>query len=217
MAGSFDGLREQLAAMMAAMPGGPETMEQCGFDFERFGRPRSREELLADHALSRKKLAPPNYSQTAISWTHHNDVKPVADFPHPPSVHDCTPVHVHSLKPQNTHRGRLLRGTLATQPVVIVGVQTLLEDELGNLVNVSFYNALPGVPQDRTSQWYAAERLFSRGRRIAILEPYFKLAADGTFLVRVDNPRELLWLDALGPSDADGWRAEGVCKSRCTV
>ena len=202
-------MRKQFEEIQAAMSGLHEGegkrnfMQSNGIDVDRYGQNRSREELLADHEKKRKELSPiGNLAYTG--FTHQHDVKPVDEFPRPPSMDHCTPIHVLSLKPQNTHRGRLLRGTLAVQPAVLLSVQSLLEDELGNLVMVSFYNALPGVPQDRDSQCYAAESLFSQGRRLAILEPYYKLAADGNFLIRVDNPLEVVWLDTIGPSDADG-------------
>ena len=209
-------MRKQFEETQAAMSGlhGEigirKLMQNSGIDVDRYGQSRSREELLADYEKKRQELSPSG-NLVYPGFTHQHDVKPADEFSRPPSMDHCTPIHVLSLKHQNTHRGRLLRGTLVVQPAVFRGVQSLLEDELGNLVMVSFYNALPGVPQDRDSQWYAAERLFSQGRRLAILEPYFKLAADGNFLIRVDNPLEVVWLDTIGPSDADGWREEGVC------
>lgn len=36
-----------------------------------------------------------------------------------------------------------------------------------------------------------AQQLFPKGQAIAIIEPYYKLATDGSFLVRVDNPAEV--------------------------
>lgn len=45
---------------------------------------------------------------------------------------------------------------------------------------------------------------------MAVLEPFYKVVTDGSLGVRVDNPREVVWLDDIGPSDVDGWRAEGA-------
>jgi hypothetical protein len=36
-----------------------------------------------------------------------------------------------------------------------------------------------------------AQQVFPKGQRIAILEPYYKVMADGTLGVRVDNPAEV--------------------------
>ena len=213
MAGTADEI-EMLARLMAAARSGESRAQNRvhGIDFGRFGRLRSREELLADHASSREELMPQKCN-LSFSTTDQSNVKP--NFPVPPAVASLTPVHAHSLVAETTRRGRILRGTLAVQPVVLASVQTLLEDELGDLVSVCFYNALPAVPPDRSSQWHAAEQLFPRGRKVAIIEPFFKLARDGTYLVRVDDPREVVWLDRLGPDDADGWRAEGAVKDPC--
>ena len=208
----FSGENE-LCAMMAALSAGlpPELVEhfaeRSGFNSEVSGRPLGREELLARHDASRKAHmpSPPEANTTHVHWAcdHSTDYKPAAEFSGPPSISDCTPIHVRSLEVHSPHRRRLLRGTLAVEPFVLSGVHTLLEDELGDLVSVSFYNALPGIPQERRSQFAAAQHVFARGRRLAILEPYYKVGeADSTFLVRVDNPREVVWLDGLGPSPA---------------
>ena len=69
---------------------------------------------------------------------------------------------------------------------------------------------MQGNPEDRQRQWAAGQRKFPAGRRMAVLEPFYKVATDGSLGVRVDNPREVVWLDDLGPSDADGCRAEGA-------
>jgi hypothetical protein len=37
----------------------------------------------------------------------------------------------------------------------------------------------------------AAQRVFPKGQRIAIIEPHYKCMADGTLGVRVDNPAEV--------------------------
>lgn len=210
---------EHLAEMFAAMTGlPPERVEQftrkSNIDLGGIGQPRSRDELLERHERSRKEIISMMTSdaQTFSLNLGTYKTKSAADFPSPPALIACTPIHVHSLKAGNTYRGRLLRGTLAVQPIFVQSVQTLLEDEKGGLVCVSFYNALPrGTPQNIQSRWAAAQRIFAQGRRLAILEPFFKLAGDGSFMVRVDNPREVVWLDAVGPADADGWRAEGAC------
>lgn len=46
----------------------------------------------------------------------------------------------------------------------------------------------------------AAQALFPRGQRLAIIEPFFKVMMDGTPGVRVDNPAEV--------SRADSWSSQ---------
>lgn len=48
-----------------------------------------------------------------------------------------------ALEPGNAHCRRVLRGTLKVEPLVLSALHTLLEDERGDLVLVSIYNALP--------------------------------------------------------------------------
>lgn len=59
---------------------------------------------------------------------------------------------------------------------------------------MTFYNTpeLQRAADDsykRTLQ--VAQRLFPNGQAVAIIEPYFKVSADGAFGVRVDNPAEV--------------------------
>ena len=212
-------MEDQLAAMFAARTGlSPERIKefarQSNLDLGMFNQRRSRSDLLKRHERSRTKIISMMMSSNTMFslQSSMHDTKPVAEFPITPDLSACTPIYVSSLKAGNTYRGRLLRGTLVVQPVVMQGVQTLLEDEKGDLVSVSIYNALPaGIPQDLQSKWAAAQRTFAQGRRLAILEPFYKLAGDGSHVVRVDNPREVVWLDAADPTDADSWRAEGGC------
>lgn len=36
-----------------------------------------------------------------------------------------------------------------------------------------------------------AQQLFPKGQAVAIIEPFYKVATDGTLIVRVDNPSEV--------------------------
>jgi hypothetical protein len=36
-----------------------------------------------------------------------------------------------------------------------------------------------------------AQQLFRKGQAVAIIEPFYKVATDGTLIVRVDNPSEV--------------------------
>ena len=205
---------DHFAVNIAARTGlSPERTKQfaleSNIDLGWINERRSRSDLLERHERGRSfTMGPDTFT---LNFGMH-ETKPAAEFPITPDLSACTPIYVSSLKAGNTYRGRLLRGTLVVQPFVMEGVQTLLEDEKGDLVSVSIYNALPaGIPQDLQSKWAAAQRTFAQGRRLAILEPFYKLAGDGSHVVRVDNPREVVWLDAADPTDADSWRAEGGC------
>jgi hypothetical protein len=71
-----------------------------------------------------------------------------------------TAIHIKTLKSSNTHCGRLLRGTLIVDPIQAFCVQSLLQDELGDVVKVFLYQT-------------TALR-FQCGAMIAIAEPYYR-------------------------------------------
>lgn len=47
------------------------------------------------------------------------------------------------------------------------------------------------------------DALFAMGTKLAICEPFFKLQTGDCLGVRVDDPKDVLFLDALGPSGGD--------------
>jgi hypothetical protein len=64
-------------------------------------------------------------------------------------------------------------------------------------LQVSLYNALPDVLHPSVRN-FAAERMFRKGRHLAIIEPFYKRFADGTQGIRVDNPSEVCCAGLLG-------------------
>ena len=83
--------------------------------------------------------------------------------------------------------GLVLEGTLCVSPTKCVSIMTVLADEEGNAIRLSIYN-LPCLQAEHWSQ------CFPKGMRLGIKEPYFKRSADGGFSVRVDDPRDLVYL-----------------------
>ncbi|CAJ1460671.1 unnamed protein product [Effrenium voratum] len=75
-----------------------------------------------------------------------------------------------------------------------------MQDAGGDIVEVAVYN-VPGAG------WEATERLFYKGRTLAIDEPYYKQRMDGSLGIRVDDPAEIT--DATAPSTADDFKARG--------
>ncbi|GLJ21791.1 hypothetical protein SUGI_0406760 [Cryptomeria japonica] len=84
------------------------------------------------------------------------------------------------------HEGRVLFGTLCAEAHRIVVITTVLEDDCGNGVQIAIYN----VP---LSIWRTTDvrKLYSKGARVAVKEPYFKRADDGLLTVCVDNPNNI--------------------------
>jgi hypothetical protein len=76
--------------------------------------------------------------QYMLQTTSNTDVKPVSNGSTStlPAPSKCTVVPAKSLQCSTTHRGQVLRGTLVVQPLVYSAVQTILQDEHGDLVKV---------------------------------------------------------------------------------
>eukprot|EP00953_Heterococcus_sp_UTEX-ZZ885_P011610 6719-Heterococcus_DN1.PRE.4 len=117
---------------------------------------------------------PPPLLSKEVLLAQHNAVlngetaatEPASNKPHKkprskePNFSKLTAIHINSLKTSNTHCGRLLRGTLIVDPVQAFCVQSLLQDELGDVLKVFFYQT--------TALRYQC------GAMIAIAEPYYR-------------------------------------------
>lgn len=79
-----------------------------------------------------------------------------------------------------------LKGSLCCGCCAVVLIRAHLQ--------VAFYNS-PGLHQLGGQSYKhalrVAQKLFPKGQAVAIIEPYYKVASDGTLLVRVDNPAEV--------------------------
>jgi hypothetical protein len=110
-----------------------------------------------------------------------------------------SPILVSNLKVGQTHRGRLLIGTISDIDGfwAINSGSFLLEDFSGYVVEVAVYN----TPKDSFS------KTFALGREVCIVEPFFKIRGDGSAGVRVDKPEEILtWFR---PQTSEGWKELG--------
>ncbi|KAI5071599.1 hypothetical protein GOP47_0013850 [Adiantum capillus-veneris] len=97
------------------------------------------------------------------------------------------PIHIRNLQVNCHHQGRVLYGELCVEPLKMVAVQTIVLDEAGHAAKLSVYNALP-------NQHFVQKMgtLFRKGLKVAIKEPYFKVAMDGSLIIRVDNPADFV-------------------------
>lgn len=73
------------------------------------------------------------------------------------------------------------------------------------LYNWPGYERAESVPQ----RLAIAASVFPRGRHVAIAEPFLKVAQDGNLFVRIDDPRDLAFLDSPGPVTWREWEEEG--------
>lgn len=90
------------------------------------------------------------------------------------------PISLNELKVGEVQKGRVVYGTLCAEAFRISGIMTVLEDDKGLAVRLAIYNA----SHSQTN----IERLYPKGAKVAIREPYFKRAADSSLAMRVDNP-----------------------------
>jgi len=122
------------------------------------------------------------------------------------------PISFNELKVGEVHRGRVVYGTLCADANKICSMVTLLEDDNGLAVRLEIYNAAPSQAE--------IKRLYPRGAKLAVKEPYFKVAADTGLIIRVDNPANVVKLmtekgtrtESLPPVDVEDVRKEG---NRC--
>lgn len=119
--------------------------EQHGIDVTKIGQRRSNEEMLREHeqGVKRQNERLAKAAGSGMVWTTMTNStcsKPAEAFPVPPALSDCAPINARSLQLDTTHRGRVLRGSVAvSEPIVCIvckSVMFLLRDEMGDLVMV---------------------------------------------------------------------------------
>jgi len=118
----------------------------------------------------------------------------------PPLLPSLDPMSIAELQPGNTHHGRVLHGKLIVPPYVLKGIITLLEDDAGSVVKLVVYNLNPPFNPSGRDVHAAQCELLPHHSLVAVIEPFFKLLADGTYGVRVDDPRELVLRSPMAPA-----------------
>ncbi|EFJ36617.1 hypothetical protein SELMODRAFT_403168 [Selaginella moellendorffii] len=94
----------------------------------------------------------------------------------PESLALSNPILLQDLQLERVHRNRVLFATLIGEPFRATSVITVLEDQAGHasIITLSFPSA--------------GESHYPSGTKVAIKDPYFKTAMDGSICIRVDNP-----------------------------
>lgn len=111
--------------------------------------------------------------------------------------------------------GMVLYGTLcALRPIRVRSLMTILADDHGKGVEVALYNNL----SVQLPHW---QECFPRGMKIGIVEPFLKWASDGTIMIRVEDPNDIVymtpvcsWRGCRLPALEDGKVALKAC-ARC--
>lgn len=84
---------------------------------------------------------------------------------------------------------KVLYLTLIEDPMVgFTPIHSIGEDENGDAINVMFHN----VPQ--TDEMC---KLLCYGRKVAIMDPYYRVAVDGTHGIRVEDPSTIVLVDII--------------------
>lgn len=96
------------------------------------------------------------------------------------------PIPFTELQAGEVHRGRVVYGTLCAEAYRMCAITTLLEDDNGLAVRLAIYNAAPFQAD--------IKKLYPMGTKVAVKEPYFKIANDGGLIIRVDNPANVVKL-----------------------
>lgn len=113
------------------------------------------------------------------------------------TISSLVPILLHDLRLETHHRGRILIARTFCEPVRLSAIQNGIEDIHGNVDRLSIYNLPSKTPFDR---------VLPKSAIVAVKEPYFKAAADGGVMVRVDHPSDFVLLnpdDSLVPPQ---WR-----------
>mmetsp|Transcript_2328 Transcript_2328/g.3645 ORF Transcript_2328/g.3645 Transcript_2328/m.3645 type:complete len:434 (-) Transcript_2328:828-2129(-) len=97
----------------------------------------------------------------------------------PVLLNSLTPIAISDLRVGKSHRGRVLLARIVTQPMIMKAVTVLIEDcnDSSELVPLSIYGLTntPGIKE------------LKEGRHVAVKEPFFKVRADGSTGIRVDD------------------------------
>merc|ERR1719383_739469 len=182
---------------------------QAGRTDTRAARLERREDIVKAHNEYRKFLLDGVRKYAYQAGFTGGPVKPTSDVI-PENHASLLPTSLQAMQPNTTHRGRVLRGTLVAEATPSTGILSVLEDAHGAAVRVGLYN-WPGYERAESvpQRLAIAASVFPRGRHVAIAEPFLKVAQDGNLFVRIDDPRDLAFLDSPGPVTWREWEEEG--------
>ncbi|GLJ21787.1 hypothetical protein SUGI_0406720 [Cryptomeria japonica] len=93
------------------------------------------------------------------------------------------PIRARELQIDKHHKGSVVIGTLCADPLRMVAIMTILEDQYGDAVRLAICN---------TSTNQSASSLYPKVSKVAIKQPYFKQGSqDDALMLRVDNPQNV--------------------------
>lgn len=97
------------------------------------------------------------------------------------------------------NEGGYFKGKIIRKPWKMAGpssaIHVLMEDKFGHIARGNFYNVID------SDDWNKIGNIFQVGREVCILHPFYKQAADGLLLIRVENKYEFFLGDEMPRTD----------------
>ena len=175
-------------ALCSSLWQGPRQMEMFMAQMEGYRRnqqesqaPRERRIAMFVERVEELEATSRSLRPFRLDWSRgfRKPAAPKADL-------SLAPISVAELSVGRTHAGRVLYCRTVTRCMFFQSVATLVEDGDGQLSSLAVYNA------PRVTNIWEAQAWLPEGTSLAIVEPFFKLRADGTPGIRVDDPKELV-------------------------
>ena len=85
----------------------------------------------------------------------------------------------------HVYEGSCITGMLIENGISMSPIHSVFEDSNGDVIIISFYN---------TERMFNSD-LFSVGQKLTILNPYLRKTMDGSVIIRVDDPKSILFDD----------------------
>lgn len=159
---------------------------------------RSRGQLIHEFVL-RSASTTMMYRKKETHMIHQSWVA----APYPPSatpLRRLKKLYLKDLQLETHHRGFYALFRVATPPITITAVMTIMEDEKEDGVVFQLY-------QQEDEDHGPGEEAVQIQRVCVVKEPYFKVMNDGNYGVRVDHLSDIIWLSPDDERVPPGWRA----------
>jgi len=112
-------------------------------------------------------------------------------------------IAIRDLKIFETQKGKYIEGKLLVDPFTMVGCNTIMEDQNGDVLLITLYNFLPNGVTGVHADPIAFAKL-PRGCTVRVAEPFLKVFKDGARGARIENPSEITVLPrTLGRGNED--------------
>nr|CAG8618644.1 14977_t:CDS:2 [Entrophospora candida] len=169
-----------------------------------FSLRKSREDVAAEFEEYLKKLE----SQfTAYPTDHYHTFTTLAsnnqnyrETSHNVNLHLANRISIANLELDKVHTNKFLLCRVITRCCKMASLMTIVEDPEGDAVKIALYNWVKqsDIPLKYRNKLFPVDKvsmLLPIGTKIAIKNPYYKIATDGTPMIRSDNPGEIIIID----------------------